>query len=111
MTVQYQPEDRTVDFSIDPERTYTVVVPWPFDQPTARKYHNGLPNREVVSTGPIVEGLAMKDPTVLPLLSRQLLVSAGTEGGLKFDRRYPEPDPQWKLWTSHFQERQRQKQP
>lgn len=111
MTVQYQPEDRTVDFSIDPERTYTVVVPWPFDQPTARKYHNGLPNREVVPTGPIVDGLAMKDPTVLPLLSRQLLVSAGTKGGLKFDRRYPEPDPQWKLWTSHFQERQRQKQP
>lgn len=103
MTARYRPEDRTVDFSIDPEQTYTVVMPWPFDETTARKYGDQMPSREVVQLGPFVRGLILKDPTVLPLLSRQLLVSAGTTGGLKFDRRYPQPDPQWELWMSHFE--------
>lgn len=111
MAVRYRPEDRSVDFSIDPERTYTLVAPWPFDDATARKYRHQLPDRDVAQAGPFLPGLATKPPVVLPLSWRELLASVGGKEGLKFHRRYPQPDPQWKLWTAHFEEQQAPQKP
>jgi 2',3'-cyclic-nucleotide 2'-phosphodiesterase (5'-nucleotidase family) len=105
MSARYRPEGRTVDFSIDPQRTYTLVAPWPFDEATARKYRGQLPDRDGALTGPFIPGLKVKDAVVLPKLSRDLLVSVGMKEGLKFTRRYPQPDPEWGPWTSHFEER------
>ena len=105
MLVRYRSEDRGVDFSIDPERTYTLVAPWPFDDATARKYRSQLPDCDAAQAGPLLPGLTIKNPVVLPLSSRELLASVGEKEGLKFRRRYPQLDPQWKLWTAHFEEK------
>lgn len=107
LAASYRPDTRTVDFAIDPARTYTLVAPWPFDAATARQYRAGLPVREAVEPGNFLPGLKTQDAAVLPATSRQLLVSAGMKDGLKFTRRYPGPDPQWDVWTSHFEEKLR----
>lgn len=107
MSARYRPEGGTVDFSIDPQRTYTLVAPWPFDEATARKYHGRLPDRDEVLSDPFIPGLKVKDAVVLPKPSRDLLVSVGTKEGLTFTRRYAQPDPEWAPWTSRFKEKQK----
>ena len=111
IAARYRPEDRTVDFSLDPQRRYTVVVPWPFDEATARKYRSQLPERDVALAGPVVPGLALKEVEVLPKPARELLVSVGTKEGLKFTRRYAKPDPQWDVWNAHFEEKLKTRTP
>jgi 5'-nucleotidase len=107
MSARYRPESGTVDFSIDPQRTYTLAVPWPFDDATARKYRDRLPDREGALAGPVVPGLTVNNPVVLPSLTRELLVSAGRKDSLVFTRRYPQPDPAWAPWRSHFEKQRK----
>jgi 2',3'-cyclic-nucleotide 2'-phosphodiesterase (5'-nucleotidase family) len=104
MSARYRPDERSVEFSIDPQRTYTLVVPWPFDKASAHLCRDRMPERQQAQAGPLVPGLTVKNAVVLPSLARELLVSVGRKEGLKFTRRYPQPDPQWRPWTSHFEE-------
>jgi len=107
MSARYRPESGTVDFSIDPQRTYTLAVPWPFDDATARKYRDRLPDRAGALAGPVVPGLRVTKPVVLPSLARELLVSVGMHDGLRFTRRYLQPDPEWAPWRSHFEKQRK----
>jgi 5'-nucleotidase len=111
MTASYRAEDGTVKFSIDPERRYTLVVPWPFDQATAGKFRYQLPARDVVLGETVIPGLAVENPEVLPATVRDLMVSAGEKEGLSFSRRYAKPDPQWKPWAAKFEAKLKAKTP
>jgi hypothetical protein len=103
MSARYRPEDGTVDFSIDPARRYSLVVPWPFDEAAARKFRLQLPSREAVAKEPVIGGLAANRPTLLPATVRELLASAGARDRLSFPRRYAAPDLQWKPWAARFE--------
>jgi 5'-nucleotidase len=110
MSARYRPQDGTVDFSIDPNRRYTMVAPWPFDDATARKFRRQLPPRDAVQAEPVIRGLAIENPTVLPNSVRDLMVSVGVKEGLSFTRRYAKPDPQWEPWAARFEAELKAKQ-
>lgn len=103
MTAGYRPKDGTVEFSIDPDRSYTLVVAWPFDDAAAREFRRQLPERAAVPSEMVIPGLALENPEVLPITVRELMTSVGEKDGLSFVRRYATPDPQWKPWAEKFE--------
>ena len=100
----FQPETEIVKFDLDPEREYTLAIPWPFNNKDIRKYRHQLPPRE--DAGKMMDpvpGLRMTDLRVLSLTTREMLVREGVAEGLEFPVKFPHPRPDWKPWTTYFE--------
>ncbi len=105
MKVEFQRETQSVDFGIDPEKTYTLAIPWPFTRRDIGRFQYELPPRAVAEKMDFVPGLRLMDAQLLPQTTRESLVAEGTTEGLYFYAKYPIPLPDWKPWTKHFEAR------
>ncbi|MBL7222657.1 MAG: bifunctional metallophosphatase/5'-nucleotidase [Candidatus Brocadiae bacterium] len=98
--ITFRGDTQTVEFAIDPHRSYTLAVPWPFGRARLGQLPP-LPDA-VRKTGP-VRGLKVTDVRVLPQTTHQFLVQEGAERGLSFTVKFPKPRPDWEPWTKHFE--------
>ena len=107
--VAYQPEDKTVQFKIDPEKSYSIVIPWPFTRTDIRRYGIQLPPREIAEQADYVPGLKLENTQVLPYTTRDKLVAEGIKNKLYFYDKYTQPLPDWAPWQAHFEEEMKSK--
>lgn len=103
MKVAFQLETQTVDFSIDPEKTYTLAIPWPFTGRDIRRYQYELPPRAVAEKMNFIPGLRLTNAQLMTQTTRESLVAEGTTKGLYFYAKYRDPLPDWRAWTKHFE--------
>lgn len=103
MTVTFDKTDSSVNFGLEPDKEYTLVVPWPFDDKDLYRYRYTLPAKQDVNIQKIVSGLALKQANMLPVTTREILVREGKAKGLVFGRKYAEPSPDWDPWTKWFE--------
>lgn len=103
MAVKFNQADSSVNFELDPDREYTLVVPYPFSDQDISKYRHLLPARPDVNMEKVVPGLVVKQAVLLPDTTRKILVREGESSRLVFGRKYPEPLPDWAPWTKWFE--------
>lgn len=101
--VKFNSETKEVKFSIEPEKSYTVAIPWPFTRKEISTYRYNLPPRSVAEKADYVPGLRLTQTQLHPMSSRQLLVHEGKTEGLDFYRKFVTPREDWKPWQKHFE--------
>ena len=94
-----------VQFTIDPERSYQIAIPWPYTGQDIRRYGYDLPDRNSINLEESVPGLLLTDPELLEFTTREKLVEVGTSDGLNFTRLKSRPASDWGKWTEHFEAR------
>jgi Calcineurin-like phosphoesterase len=105
--VAFEPETGTVEFGIEPSKSYTLAIPWPFTNRDLGRYRYELPPRSVAAKAEFIPGLSLQDAQVLPRTTRESLVQEGTTTGLYFYSKFAEPLPDWAPWTKHFEAKQK----
>ena len=103
MTVTFNKADSSVNFGLEPDKEYSLVVPWPFTDQDISRYRHQLPARQDVKMESVVPGLALKQAALLPATTREILVREGEAKELVFGRKYVEPLPDWDPWTKWFE--------
>lgn len=103
MTVTFDKTDSSVNFGLEPDKEYTLVVPWPFADQDISRYRHQLPARTDVKIENVVPGLVLKQTTILPSTTREILVREGESKRLVFGRKYAKPLPDWDPWTKWFE--------
>ncbi len=100
----FKTDTKTVEFDIDPNKEYSLAIPWPFTNRDIRQYRHRLPSKEdaLGQTSP-VNGLKLGKLQVLPLTTREMLVKKGIDKGLVFPIKFPEARADWAPWTSYFE--------
>jgi len=101
--VTFRPATKSVEFGIDPKKSYTLAVPWPFTRRDIGRFRYQLPPSEVAAKVDFVPGLRLQDALLLPRTTRELLVRDGIKDGLNFYARFPQALPGWAPWTKHFE--------
>ncbi len=101
--VSFHAEDNTVEFAIDPDRLYTLAVPWPFSRGEIGKYRYEFPSRRIAEQVDSVQGLVLGNVRVLSRTTHELLVQKGIADGLDFFVKFPKPRRDWEAWTKQFE--------
>jgi len=76
MTVRFDKADSSVNFGLDPEKEYTLVIPWPFIDQDISRFRHKLPVRDDVVIEKAAPGLVIRQATLLPVTTREMLVRA-----------------------------------
>lgn len=98
----FEEEGKAVKFTIDPDKLYTVVVPWPFGRSIG-----ALPSLGEAGKAVPIESLPLRDSEVLPLSTHERLVRDGLAGALDFYSHPPRDPSSWESWTMHFEAKQK----
>ncbi len=107
--VKFDTASRQVTFDIDPRKSYTLAIPWPFTRRDIGRYRHQLPPRDAAEQATPIPELAIRDIRVLPETSRELLIRDGVRHGLAFYRKFSQPRSDWEAWTKHFETEQQSK--
>lgn len=99
---RFDPGTKTVALDLDPAKDYTLVTPWLHSwRHLLDGEENGLPPRALAEQANPLPGMPHRERQLLPATSMALMLAAGTEKGLVFQRRFPEPRPDWEPWKTH----------
>jgi 2',3'-cyclic-nucleotide 2'-phosphodiesterase (5'-nucleotidase family) len=103
---RFDSSSKSVLFSFDPAKKYTLVTPWPFTRGDLSRYRHVLPQRSVVDFAHPIPKMVVSNAQLLEQTTGQLLVAEGGRNSLTFHRKYQEPLPDWKPWTDYFEGKQ-----
>ena len=103
MEATYDVRDGSVSVDLVPERTYTLVTVWPFEQKDAGKYKHRKPPRADAEKGKDLPGLALGDRAILEETTWQVVDRAARDKTLTITRKFREPLPEWRVWTQRFE--------
>jgi len=103
--VQFNELTKQVEFSLDPNKNYTLVTPWPFMTRDLNRYRHSLPSSDVVDITHPFGPLKVENAVLLDQTTAEILIAEGLMRPLRFNPKYPKPLPEWEAWKEHYEKK------